>query len=258
MNVAPKGYMRVAEFIGMMGRKIYGEDWTGWEGPLPFVPTTTEWQGESIDVLKIAAEAKAIDEGHERYKSTAEILLQDLADGEHDAAVLSETTGEVVGQVPFKFWFRKQAFADLMAGEVPIDCAKPLPGRGTSGTENPGRAVGHEPELGSLLIALPATTAVEEAVTSPDSSGRRAPQTATELADSEGYRSPFLMMMLEATLELGISEQPNGRLKKSEIVEYFLARPLPDGTRISANQAKSMATFVRPPDAMRGGNRRVG
>ncbi|GLS41571.1 hypothetical protein GCM10010869_71680 [Mesorhizobium tianshanense] len=72
------------------------------------------------------------------------------------------------------------------------------------------------------------------------------------------YLSPFMQMMLDAVRHFKISDTPNPRLRKEEIKEYFVGRRLPNGQAISPNQAESMATFVRSPDAMKGGNKRVG
>jgi hypothetical protein len=78
-------------------------------------------------------------------------------------------------------------------------------------------------------------------------------------ASLEGvYLSPFMQMMLNAVRHFDISDTPNPRLRKEEIKQYFIAQRLPNGQGISPNQAESMATFVRPVDAMKGGNKRVG
>ena len=82
--------------------------------------------------------------------------------------------------------------------------------------------------------------------------GARAPA-----APSGGYISPFITLMLGAVQALGVSEATPR--KHEELCEYFLAkRTLPDGTRITPNLAKSMATLCRPSSAMSGGNRRIG
>ena len=71
------------------------------------------------------------------------------------------------------------------------------------------------------------------------------------------YLSPFLIMMIDASRHFNI-RPGKGNPKKPEIEEFFRRKILPDGTPISASQASSMATFVRPPEAMRGGQKKVG
>jgi hypothetical protein len=71
------------------------------------------------------------------------------------------------------------------------------------------------------------------------------------------YLSPFLELMIKATRHFNI--RPNGALpKKADIVKHFEQQKLPDGTPISPHQAKEMATFVRPPHAMKGGQKKMG
>jgi hypothetical protein len=71
------------------------------------------------------------------------------------------------------------------------------------------------------------------------------------------YLSPFLDLMIKATRHFRI--RPNGALpKKADIVEYFEQRKLPDGTPISKTQAETMATLIRPPEAMKGGQKKRG
>lgn len=69
------------------------------------------------------------------------------------------------------------------------------------------------------------------------------------------YISPFVSLMLGATLKFDI---PNSFPKKDTLIRYFLDQSLPDGTPISKNQAEYMATFCRPAEMMRGGNKRIG
>jgi hypothetical protein len=71
-----------------------------------------------------------------------------------------------------------------------------------------------------------------------------------------GYLSPFMVLMLAAVQHLKISEQHCP--KKEVLEEHFRAQRLPDGTPISPNQARDLATFCRPPAAMRGGNTKKG
>jgi hypothetical protein len=70
------------------------------------------------------------------------------------------------------------------------------------------------------------------------------------------YLSPFMVMMLEAVRHFKINEQRWP--KKGELEAYFLAQKLPDGTPITANQARNLATFCRPLAAMSGGNNKGG
>jgi hypothetical protein len=67
------------------------------------------------------------------------------------------------------------------------------------------------------------------------------------------YQSPFMQLMLEAVrhFEIGEKQWP----KKEELEQYFRAQKLPDGTAVSPNQARYLATFARPLAAMIGGNK---
>jgi hypothetical protein len=69
------------------------------------------------------------------------------------------------------------------------------------------------------------------------------------------YVSPFLQIMMDATNQFGITSSKNPP-KKAELEAYFKQQKLPDGTPISPSQAKAMATFVRPPEAMKGGQKK--
>jgi hypothetical protein len=70
------------------------------------------------------------------------------------------------------------------------------------------------------------------------------------------YVSPFLQIMMDAAVRFNTSAGRNGP-KKAELEAYFKKLKLPDGTPISTSQAKQMATFVRPPEAMKGGQKKV-
>jgi hypothetical protein len=76
------------------------------------------------------------------------------------------------------------------------------------------------------------------------------PQPVTD----EVYLPPFMVLMLAAVRHFNISEQcwP----KKPELEQYFRAQKLPDGSPISSNQARCLATLCRPLAAMSGGNKR--
>ena len=66
------------------------------------------------------------------------------------------------------------------------------------------------------------------------------------------YLPPFMALMQEAVRELNISEQ--SWPKKKELEKHFCAQKLPDGTPVSPTQARYLATFCRPLEALRGGN----
>jgi hypothetical protein len=68
------------------------------------------------------------------------------------------------------------------------------------------------------------------------------------------YVSPFLQVMMDATSRFGITSSKNP--PKAELEAYFKRQKLPDGTPISPSQAKAMATFVRPPEAMKSGQKK--
>src|SRR5262249_31356412 len=76
-------------------------------------------------------------------------------------------------------------------------------------------------------------------------------------APNRTYVSPFLQMMIDATDRFSIAAGKNPP-KKAELEAYFKQQRLPDGTPISPSQAKAMATFVRPPEAMKGGQKKMG
>jgi len=82
-------------------------------------------------------------------------------------------------------------------------------------------------------------------------------ETQTKIESVEGiYLSPFIQMMLKAVKHFEITEQAN--VKKAELEDYFRRPKLPDGTSISNVQAGYLATFCRSPEAMKGGNKRMG
>jgi hypothetical protein len=68
------------------------------------------------------------------------------------------------------------------------------------------------------------------------------------------YITPHIALMLEA---IELFDIPERTPKKDELKQHFLGKFLPDGSPITDNQASAMATFCRPPEAMKGGNKRV-
>jgi len=85
------------------------------------------------------------------------------------------------------------------------------------------------------------------------------PTSAHEPQQAESYLSPFLELMIEASRRFQICPEPlRGAewLKKEVLVEHFLGLEIPGVGPLSRSQAESMATFCRPPNFMRGGNRR--
>ena len=67
------------------------------------------------------------------------------------------------------------------------------------------------------------------------------------------YTTPYLQLMLQAVEEFRIGT--GGQPKKEALVEWFRQRHV-GGQRVSANMAYYLATFVRPPETQRGGNRK--
>jgi hypothetical protein len=67
------------------------------------------------------------------------------------------------------------------------------------------------------------------------------------------YRSPFMLMMQKAVQHFEISEQRWP--KKTELMAFFCAQKLPDGTPVTPTLAGYLATFCRPTAAMSGGNK---
>ena len=65
----------------------------------------------------------------------------------------------------------------------------------------------------------------------------------------------FISIAHEAIRHFQISVSANSYPKKEVLVEYFQRRRLSNGTVISRHQADSLATFCRPVQAMKGGNK---
>ncbi|MDX9982223.1 MAG: hypothetical protein RBU25_19540 [Lentisphaeria bacterium] len=83
--------------------------------------------------------------------------------------------------------------------------------------------------------------------------GRRVPAGAP----GEGaWVPPFIALMFRAIDEFGLTE--TSTVGKKTLAEWFAAQTLPDGTRVSTNLAGYLATFCRPPEAMKGGNPKWG
>jgi len=78
----------------------------------------------------------------------------------------------------------------------------------------------------------------------------------SSISPNDIYLSPFMKIMLEAIKEFGIDA--TSWPKKEELTEHFRKKKLPDGSTVSPNQAEHMATFCRPFEAMKGGQKRVG
>ena len=72
------------------------------------------------------------------------------------------------------------------------------------------------------------------------------------------YLSPFMEMMLAAIKQFGITGNSFAHVKKAALEEHFTSQRLPDGTPISPNMASMMATFIRPAEATKGGQKRMG
>ena len=72
------------------------------------------------------------------------------------------------------------------------------------------------------------------------------------------YISPFISVMLDAARQFGLKPDMKRPPKKDELINFFKDRTLADGTVISANHAQYLATFCRPPEAMKGGNKPMG
>ena len=66
------------------------------------------------------------------------------------------------------------------------------------------------------------------------------------------YVSPFIALMIEAILKFDI---PNKSVKQETLAGYFENQTLPNGTPISKNHARNLATFCRPAELMKGGLR---
>ena len=64
----------------------------------------------------------------------------------------------------------------------------------------------------------------------------------------------FVRLTLEAVAHFKIDARAGHYPKHEELVNYFVTRRLSDGRLISSRQARFLATFCRPVDAMKGGN----
>ena len=84
---------------------------------------------------------------------------------------------------------------------------------------------------------------------------------ATEESDTASFQGriddipEFISIAHEAIRHFRISVSANSYPKKGELVEFFQRRRLSNGTFISRHQAESLATFCRPVQAMKGGNK---
>ena len=67
------------------------------------------------------------------------------------------------------------------------------------------------------------------------------------------YTTPYLRLMLQAIDDFRIGA--GGQPKKDVLVEWFRERHV-GGLRVSSNMANYLATFIRPPETQRGGNRK--
>lgn len=91
----------------------------------------------------------------------------------------------------------------------------------------------------------------------PEHNGLTIEATVIPVANAENvYLSPFMEIMLRAIENFNINA--NKFPKKEELVEHFKLQKLPDGSFVSPSQAAHMATFCRPFEAMKGGQKRVG
>ena len=66
----------------------------------------------------------------------------------------------------------------------------------------------------------------------------------------------FISIAHEAIRHFRISVSANSYPKKGELVEFLKRRRLSNGTLISRHHAETLATFCRPVQAMKGGNKR--
>lgn len=69
---------------------------------------------------------------------------------------------------------------------------------------------------------------------------------------ASGYVPPFIELMLEAVRHFKITTTNSAPVKK-KLTHWFKGKSLPNGIKISKNQAGYMATFCRAPEQMRGG-----
>lgn len=81
---------------------------------------------------------------------------------------------------------------------------------------------------------------------------RQARLALNSLPEVRSYSTPYIELLIMAISKFDISKQ-NQPLHK-ELVAWFLQQTV-DGQEISVHQAKMLATFVRLPEAQRGGNR---
>jgi hypothetical protein len=83
------------------------------------------------------------------------------------------------------------------------------------------------------------------------------PKATSALIEGEGPRHvpAFIALMFKAIEHFGM---PARVPKKQELVAWFTDKAVPGGGTVTKTQAQHLATFVRPPEAMRGGNKRVG
>jgi hypothetical protein len=70
---------------------------------------------------------------------------------------------------------------------------------------------------------------------------------------SGGYTSPYIELMKQAITELKITNENQG--KHEELKTWFLSQKI-ENHKITANEAKLMATFVRMPASKAGGNKK--
>lgn len=73
--------------------------------------------------------------------------------------------------------------------------------------------------------------------------------------DENDYLPEFIELMLAALDHFGITSSKYP--KKEELVEWFSSQKLPNGENVSPRLADSLATFCRPLNAMKGGNKRL-
>jgi hypothetical protein len=66
----------------------------------------------------------------------------------------------------------------------------------------------------------------------------------------------FVSIQLRMVHHIAMEAKEGRHLKKEEIVALFQTQRLSNGRLISENQAKMLATFCRPVEAMTGGNKR--
>ena len=68
-----------------------------------------------------------------------------------------------------------------------------------------------------------------------------------------GYTTPYLQLMHQAIAGLGISD--DNQPKKETVANWFADQKV-NGTPLSKNHIRHLATFVRLPNSQKGGNRR--